>query len=262
MFTMITMFYGQDNICTPDTAFADKSGNIYPEAFHPRLNPDGGILDTACINHDYSYVFTVVVPDSFPSDYGNVKLDSIVIEKNGFLFGPKGLTYKCNPPNCKFDAGTLGCIELYGKPKPDNEIKVYDLEIKVKITVLDGILVINDTLPQYLSDSAHYFLPLMEENSPFCQPSGVFDMNSLFSVELLSNPVNDYTAFEVYVPEYGNIEISLTDLQGRMLYYDIQRINEGYNLLKMDISMLKPGIYLLRTKYKGRSIVKKLVIGR
>ena len=251
---------GQDELCVPDSSYAGKSSNLYPEAFHPRTNPDGGILDTACVNHDYSYVFTAVVPDSFLSDYGMVKLDSIVVEENGFLYGPKGLTYSCNPPNCNFVAGTLGCIELKGKPTPDNEIKVYDLQIKVKITALDGIVIINDTLPQYLTDSAHYFLPLMAENSPYCQSLGVYDTYNNYSIDMLTNPVIDVLSFAANVNGNGKLNFSLSDMQGRKVVSGIHEVRDGYNIINKDISALAPGIYFLDTKFKGNRMIIKVVI--
>ncbi len=251
---------GQDELCTPDSSYAGKSSNLYPEAFHPRTNPDGGILDTACINHDYSYVFTAVVPDSFETEFGNVKLDSIVVEENGVIFGPNGLNYKCNPPNCNFVSGTLGCIELYGKPAPGNEIKVYDLQIKVKITALDGIVVINDTLPQYITDSAHYFLPLMAENSPYCQSLGVYELNNGYTINILTNPVADILSFEANVFGYGELNYSLTDMQGRKVVNNVRLVRDGYNLVKMDIVSLAPGIYFLDSKFKGNRIIKKVII--
>jgi hypothetical protein len=251
---------GQDELCTPDSSYADKKANLYPEAFHPRTNPDGGILDTACINHDYSFVFTAVVPDSFETGFGNVKLDSIAIEKDGFLYGPKGMEYKCNPPNCNFVSGTLGCIELYGKPEPDNEIKVYDLQIKVKITALDGIVVINDTLPQYITDSAHYFLPLMAENSPYCQSLGVYDLYKGYNIDILINPIVDQLSFEANVSDFGKMQMSLTDLQGREVFSGVQTVRQGYNFIKIDVSSITPGIYFLNTSFKGNRIIRKIII--
>ncbi len=266
IFTILSLIFfgtyviGQDSVCTPDSSFANESSNLYPKAFHPRTNPNGGILDTACINHDYSFVFTAVVPDSFETEFGNIKLDSIVIEKNGFIFGPKGLDYRCNPPTCNFVSGTLGCIELYGKPTPDNEIKVYDLQIKVKITALDGIVIINDTLPQYITDSAHYFLPLMEEDSPYCQSLGVNDLNRDYTIKILTNPIYDILTFESYVSDYGEMNVSLTDVQGRQLFNSKQTVRQGYNLMKMNVSSLVPGIYFLASRFKGIRIIKKIIV--
>ncbi len=247
-------------LCVPDTNYAHKEGNIYPEAYHARLNPDGGVLDSACINTDYSFVFTAVVPDSLPTAYGVFKLDSLIVEENGVLDIPTGLKYKCNPPNCKFDQGTLGCLELYGKADATNEIKVYDLKLKVKISVEDGFIVVHDTLPAYLSDSAHYFLPLFPEGSPNCQPSAVDEFYNQFSVIVAPNPVEDRISFDVSLPQDDKIIYSLKNIQGQILFKQERWISKNSVISIEDISGLNKGIYFLETKYKNKVITRKITI--
>lgn len=252
--------YSQENLCIPDTIYAHEEGNIYPEAYHARYNPDGGILDSACINKDYSFTFTTVVPDSFATSFGLVKLDSIVVEPDGILYLPDGIKYKCNPPNCKFDSGTLGCLELYGTPIAGNEIKIYDLKIKAKITVLDGLGVIHDTLPDYLTDSAHYFLPLFEEGSPNCQPSSIYELSSNYNILIETNPVLNRLSFSVETLQSGNLNYYLYTLQGKECLKGEKWINQYSENINQDISFLSTGIYLLKTTLNGVVNTKKVVI--
>lgn len=256
----ISYAYTQEDLCIPDQNYAFEEGNIYPEAYHARYNPDGGILDSACINKEYSFTFTTVVPDSFLTSFGMVKLDSIVIEENGILFVPDGIKYKCNPPNCKFESGTLGCLELYGTPKPGNEIKIYDLKIKAKITVLDGLGVIRDTLPDYLTDSAHYYLPLFEENSPNCQTNSIYDLSGNYNIDIKTNPIIDRLSFNVEVPQSGDLNYFLYTLQGKECLRGNTWIDQYNKIITKDISDLKTGIYFLRTTYKGVVKTRKVII--
>ena len=256
----ISYSYSQDNLCVPDSNYAYEEGNIYPEAYHARYNPDGGILDSACINKDYSFTFTTVVPDSFVTSFGMVKLDSIVIEPNGILFMPEGIKYKCNPPNCKFESGTLGCLELYGTPKAGNEIRIYDLKIKAKITVLDGLGVIRDTLPDYLTDSAHYYLPLFEEGSPNCQSSSIYELNGNYKIQIETNPAINRLSFSVEVPQAGNLNYYFYTLQGKECFRGKKWINQYTENITKDISDLSSGIYLLKTTFNGVVNTKKVII--
>lgn len=264
-FALLLFFTGigfsQTQLCKPDSAYANKTANIYPEAYHPRLNPNGGILDSACINKDYKFVFTVVVPDSFPTAFGNLKLDSIVIHKNGILFAPKGINYTCNPPNCKFKGGTLGCLELNGKPSADNQVKIYDLKLKVKITVWNGILVINDTLPDFISDSAHYYLPLFEENSPNCNTSAVDEFFAdQVNLILSPNPSDDLLDISFDVPSTSLIRYSVMDIMGKELFYNERKINNSRAIFTEDLSDLQSGVYLFILNIDGKKLIRKFVV--
>jgi hypothetical protein len=253
--------FTQPQLCKPDTAYSKKAAGIYPEAFHPRLNPKGGILDSACINKDYKYVFTVVVPDSFPTAFGNLKMDSIVIRKDGVIFAPKGITYSCNPPNCKFKGGTIGCIELGGKPTAENQVKIYDIKLKVKITVLSGIIVINDTLPDYITDSAHYYLPLFEENSLNCKTSAVDEFFAdKVNLILSPNPSDDLLDISFDVPSTSRVRYSIMDITGKELFYNERKINYSRAIFTEDLSDLQTGIYLFMLKIDGKKLIRKFVV--
>ncbi len=253
-------FLAFSQLCVPDTNYAHKEGNIYPEAYHARLNPNAGTLDSACINEDYSFVFTAVVPDSLPTEVGVFKLDSLVVLDNGVLDIPTGIKYKCNPPNCKFVQGTLGCLELYGKPDISNEIKVYDLKLKVKISVEDGFIVVNDTLPAYLSDSAHYFLPLFPQGSPNCWKTAVIDESYGFKVKVAPNPISDRIVFTVELPQEGMLHYSLKNIQGQEIFKADKR-GEKYQVISInDLSLFRKGIYFLETRYENRVVIKKVII--
>jgi len=252
--------YSPNELCTPDTSFAHENGNIYPEAYHERLNPNKGILDSACINTDYSFVFTAVVPDSFPSSLGTVKLDYIKVLENGVIDVPKGLKYSCNPPNCNFVSGTIGCLDVYGKPDASNEIKVYDLKLKIEISVAEGLIIVEDTLPAYLTDSAHYYLPLFEEGSPNCQPLSVYNVENDYSLSISPNPAREYMSIILNTPSTGNFDYSLVDLYGKSIYRKRKFVNNNQLTFSEDLSGLKPGVYFLKTEFKRKVITKKIIV--
>ncbi len=254
LFLVIFLIYGLNaqDICVPDTVYIGSGSYINPEPYHPRLNPDAGILDSACVNHDYSFVFTAVVPDSLLG----FTLDSIVIEENGILNIPTGISYACNPPNCNFSSGTIGCIELQGKPEPGNALTYYDLKMKVKIVVGGGLLTINDTLPDILSDSAHYFLPLFDEDC-------VTDVNDYrldnFNVDIVNNPVLQTLKFNVNTNSNGNIRYSVIDIMGNKILTKTTNINL-IDEIHENISGLVPGIYFLKVSQNNFEITKKFTV--
>ncbi|MEZ4907931.1 MAG: T9SS type A sorting domain-containing protein [Saprospiraceae bacterium] len=260
LFNFILMF-GQNELCTPDQQYAGEEANLYPEPYHERLNPNGGVLDSACINKYYSFVFTAVIPDSFPTNFGTLALDSIVILPNPLVNAPAGINVSCNPPNCKFDSGTLGCLELYGVPSSSNTPKVYDISILVKVSLLDGLLLINDTLPRFLSDSAHYYLPLFEENSPNCNSTSVDDeMLSKVECELFPNPVSDYLTVTLSSDNNIEGEIMISDLSGRILATKDIITGNFISEYEFSVSGFPSGVYILSVNTGNQVIKEKLII--
>ena len=245
----------QDDLCVPDSTLAGGGAYVYPEPYHPRLNPNGGVIDTACINHQYSFVFTAVVPDSL----NGIKIDFIEIEENGVLDIPSGLKYKCNPPNCNFPSGTLGCFELYDKPALGNELKNYDLKMKVKISAADGLIVINDTLPMFINDSAHYYLPLLGEDCVLANED-IIKQND-FVLTVLTNPASEYIRLAMYNNiDRADMKISLVDISGRVIFNDNIEVYGGDNRLDLNIQGINKGMYFLKAVMGKTAIVKKIVI--
>lgn len=253
--------YAQSELCVPDSNYIGQPAGVYPAPYHPTTNPDGGILDTACINQDYKFVFTVVVPETIEFGGFEPKLDSVVILKDGILFAPDGIGYSCNPPNCNFKANTVGCLQLEGVPNGSNDPGIYDLKLKVKITLLSGLIVITDTLPDFLSDSAHYYLPLFEETSPYCSSSSVKNtIESDLDLTISPNPASDHIIISFNAPSAGQTSYAIVDLSGRELIRQSMRSGSGRVFITDGISMLEKGLYLFVLETEAAKVIKKFTV--
>lgn len=251
----------QEELCVPDSNYIGQPAGVYPAPYHPTINPDGGILDTACINQAYKFVFTIVVPETIEFGGFEPKLDSVVILKNGILFAPQGIGYSCNPPNCNFKANTVGCLQLEGIPTDSNDPGIYDLKLNVKITMLSGLIVITDTLPDFLSDSAHYYLPLFEETSPYCSSSSVKNtIESDLDLIISPNPASDQINISFNAPSAGRASYAIVDLTGRELIKQDLRIESGQGYFTDNISMLDKGVYLFILELNGMKSIKKFTV--
>ncbi len=77
------------------------------------------------------------------------------------------------------------------------------------------------------------------------------------AISLFPNPAAAQVQVVLH-PDFGsNATLECFDLQGRMLF---SRPIDGQ--LTLDVSGLKPGIYMMVAKSEGRSTAKRLVIGR
>ncbi len=98
-------------------------------------------LDSGMENKNYSKTiqFYSIRDTSVPNPFGGgtipATIDTIVITKITNM--PPGLTYVCNPPNCKFLTLTTNCINIYGKPNA-NTAKNYDLSIAITVKATVG----------------------------------------------------------------------------------------------------------------------------
>ena len=81
--------------CMPDPAYADSVG-VYPLPYYEGEN---GIPDTACINTEYQTTFTIIV-DTITLQGVSAVPDFIQIDSVVGL--PEGLTYQCDPADCKY----------------------------------------------------------------------------------------------------------------------------------------------------------------
>ena len=251
----------QDPVCVPDLSYADSLAGVYPGPFHPELFPDGGIHDTACINHPFELVLTAVVQDSITFGGLQLKLNYLQIAQNGVLNMPEGFSYACNPPNCKFESNTIGCMLISGTPTEANEPGVFDLKLKSQIVALNGLININDTLPEFLIPGSHYYLVLDPENSIHCQSSSVsttpLDKPGL---ELVSNPVSDRIRVRLDLKESSSWQLDLVDMYGQKIDRITGSGGSDTEDYEMGASQLLPGYYFLRLTTSRGMVVRKLLV--
>jgi hypothetical protein len=208
----------QDPVCIPDESYADSLVGVYPGPYHPELFPDGGIHDTACINHPFELVLTAVISDSIT--YGGLSFyfNYLQIEEDGVLNLPEGLDYACNPPNCRFETNTLGCMLISGTPTEGNEIRNYDLKLKSEILIAN-FLKLNDTLPELLIPGSNYYLYLDSEDSEHCQELSAWELfTERTDLRVMVNPVTTrQIPVEFSLDKQTGYELQLVNLYGQVI---------------------------------------------
>ena len=107
----LSTIQAQAPVCVRDSSIL-LTGALLSPAPWDTLTKQYNLKD-ACINHAYNQSVTFNVPLTFQ----NFPLTSVNVATTGAVINqPIGITYACDPPNCIFNAGTLGCLVLYGTP--------------------------------------------------------------------------------------------------------------------------------------------------
>lgn len=109
-----------------------------------------------------------------------------------------------------------------------------------------------------LQPGKQYWLQVDGNNASFGDFSIDLISHSLEAV-VFPNPSTGNYNLNIFNPEAGMAEITVTDLSGRMQLSKQFRIDQDSTRFTLDLSNLRRGIYLLRVKMNGKVTNKKLI---
>lgn len=250
LFLLIGTVSIQAQSCQADSTYLDSTGFVFPLPYDSLLNPNGGIDKEACINVEFDFTWTLKVPDTieFPGIPIPLPVISFDIPTSGAINNlPIGLTYVCNPPNCIFLAGEMGCVRISGIPTSANPVGTYDLEFvgTLKTTLGANIPV---TFPNQQLYPGHYFLELNEENSPNCLSSTEHPDGWANSVKLIPNPVTDIPLLHIESSLPQSLEIQVVDATGRTFRSWKTDIDSGVQDIPLDLHDLPAGYWIYQVR--------------
>ena len=257
-----------DTTGIPDTAFG-----VFPLPFIEVERPDGGIQDTVCLNSDFEYTFTV----KFGKDTLSLGFISGVIEKvaidleNGVTYDPPlaSFSYVCNPPNCVFEADSIGCVKIYGQTSSTDDLGRHEVKIAGDLTAfvpsLGGSTTLGTTFPndQIAALAGNYYLFVQEENSPYCSmlPNNTYAVYAP-DIELANrpNPFSDFTQIHVKSREEGAFELRVMDMLGQLVRRERLNLHFGENIIDFDGRELANGLYVYTITDGRGGVSGKMVV--
>lgn len=255
----------QEPACMPDTTLRMADAGVYPlpvsEAF-----PDQGITDSACINQAFSFVFTVVTPDSINIPFGPVvissPLDSITVAAEGAIGGlPEGIDYACNPPNCVFTPeNTIGCIILSGTVT--NEANIGDNLLTIQAGVSLPALNIPVNFPDSTLFPGNYSLYVFGDDATQCITTNVDELTTISGFAISPNPTTGRAELWIESLESGQYALETFNILGERLQHQNIRLFEGQNNITFEGENLSEGIYILSLSNGQSRISRRLVINR
>ena len=197
-------------------------------------------LAPACIGQVYAQSVTIEVPSVFVYLGTSISLNSASIATSGAISGlPSGITYLCDPPNCVFNANTLGCILLYGTPNnPAQAPDTTDLVINATANTSFGPIPI--TFPGPFAPGNYYFILAQAGNCIV----GAYDLSSqISSIKNSPNPFSDATNINLVSAVTGKFNFEVFDVLGRNLYTQTVNLVEGENQFTFEAGNLPNGSY-------------------
>lgn len=243
----------QAPVCVRDSSIIASGELLAPAPYSPDA-PDYNLND-ACIDHPYNQSVTVNVP----TDFQGIPVTSVSIATSGAISDlPIGITYACDPPNCVFAAGSLGCIVLYGTPTNANIAPdTFDLGITAAVATPFGSIPV--TFPGTLAPGSHYYLAL---KSPECLV-GTYDLGHQFT--LLKNAPNPFSTQTLITAESqvaGEFQFEVFDLLGQQKHTQTLRLEIGRNEFTFDAGDLANGAYFYTLGNRDGKAARRMVITR
>lgn len=237
--------------CSVDSTILQTGGIISPP---PTSTTYADSLPDACLNQPYSLSFTINVP----TDFSGIPINDVTIATTGAVTGlPTGLGYSCNPPNCVFPGGSLGCILVYGTVAGSNPVKTYDLGISGVINT--SLAPITFTFPGAFAPGNYY----LEVKPAGTCVSATGDLSSpVTGLKNTPNPFGAQTFIEVESRIEGMFQFEVFDLLGQRVYADDVHLYEGSNKFTFDAGDLASGSYFYSVGNREGKTTKMLVVTR
>ncbi|HRX28847.1 MAG TPA: T9SS type A sorting domain-containing protein, partial [Saprospiraceae bacterium] len=76
--------------------------------------------------------------------------------------------------------------------------------------------------------------------------------------EIFPNPAGQYTNLSLNLNEAGKVNLSIYDMNGKVVKSEEVFFNEGINEYKLDLSNINSGAYMLGTTRNGKTYFGKL----
>jgi hypothetical protein len=214
-------------------------------------------LNIACIGQPYSQSVTIKVPSTFVFQGITLGLTSASIATTGAVSGlPTGIGYSCDPPNCVFNANTLGCILLSGTPTnaaqaPDT----LDLSIKAKVNTSFGPLDI--TFPGPIAPGNYY---LVLRTAAGCMSEAVEPGSPFTAMQNTPNPFSGQTTFHVDSDVAGSFQFNVFDILGNRVHNQTVSLSAGANQFSFEAGTLPVGAYYYILGNRDGKVSGKMVI--
>jgi hypothetical protein len=250
----------QAQTCVRDSTVLQDTTVISPFPYTPAYPVNE--LNPACIGQPYSQSFTIEVPAIFVFNGVNLPLTSASIATTGAISGlPAGVTYLCDPPNCVFNANTLGCILLYGTPTPNNTAPD-TVNLSINAIVATPFASLPVAFPGPIAPG-NYFLEIYPAGSTACSSSSTDDLSGqIASIQNQPNPFGQQTLISVESKVTGDFLFQVFSLTGQRLHEQPLRLFEGSNQFNFDAGALPDGTYFYTLSNQEGKISRLMVVAK
>jgi len=250
--------------CMPDPMLADTTAGVYP--LPDSIGSLTSSLNTGCVGTAYEQLFTTVVPDSISAPLNGVivtvQLTSVeVLDITGL---PDGVTYACDPPDCKFLNQTTGCVLFSGTPTVAGSF-----EPIVSTTVVAGPFPLSVSFPSQPTDDVpdvypgQYVVNVLEAGDAACPVSTENPLDDVLGIsQNIPNPFSATTSITIDSRTSGQFDFKVYSLIGEMVHNESLNLSVGENIVTFDGTNLNSGMYFYAIGQDGDVVTKRMVISQ
>jgi len=260
---LLAALFSAAQTCVRDSSLLTDTVLISPRPY-TAAHPVYGIW-AACIGQPYEQSVTIKIPPTYTIQGTALTLTNASIATSGAVTGlPTGITYKCDPPNCVFNANTLGCILLYGTPT-DPAQAPDTVELKIAATVA-AIIPPNIPFSFPLSFPDPTLAPgnyyMMVRSAGTCT-SSAYDFGSpITSVKNSPNPFGQQTVIEVESSVADGFHFEVLNVLGQRVHSQMVELSTGPNQFTFDAGHLPNGTYYYSLSNPAGKVSKMLVVSK
>ncbi|MFC1734108.1 T9SS type A sorting domain-containing protein, partial [candidate division KSB1 bacterium] len=97
-----------------------------------------------------------------------------------------------------------------------------------------------------------------------CLPDGIEDndMKSFWLGQNIPNPANGMTTIRYHIPNSGEVNFVIMNLLGETVYEEQGAVSAGIQHVEIDVTTMPSGVYYYTVEYKGKRLVKKMIISK
>jgi len=243
--------------CVPDTSFALLGVGVYP--LPDSTCTDAGISCDDCTvsvftpieqGIPYAYTMTAVVPDSVTVSTAPIPLT--YIDVTGVTGLPAGISYTCNPPDCRFYANTIGCVLISGTTM--DPVGSYSISVSASLVNSSGTLPI--TFPNTIIEALNgcYIFNVRE-------PVSIIE-NVSSDIIATPNPVNNTANIEFSSNTSGNAILKVYTINGALVLTSVNEIKAGNNSISLDVNKLDNGVYYYNVETNDTKFINKMLVSK
>ncbi|MFC1731203.1 T9SS type A sorting domain-containing protein [candidate division KSB1 bacterium] len=95
-------------------------------------------------------------------------------------------------------------------------------------------------------------------------PVGMMDneLEGFILGQNIPNPTNKFSTINFTIPESGEVHFMLMNVLGNLIYESSNKTSAGIHQIELDVSTMPSGVYYYSLEYKGRRLVKKMVVNK
>ena len=95
-------------------------------------------------------------------------------------------------------------------------------------------------------------------------PIGIeeIDLSGFWLGQNIPNPANGITTISYNVPNSGKVNFKVLNLIGEIVFEEKRNVSAGTQKVEINVSSMPSGVYYYAVEYKGKRLVKKMIISK